>query len=170
MRLKLIAWDGESGAVTVGKVYTFHSPEWFKDDVNDERDKGDHREGTVWQEVDEAEEFNDSTIASTFGPLEGTEKGVKLDSGKGEFSLLLRGCANAVSKVVDVLTFGAKKYTRDGWQTVDDAERRYTDALYRHMNAIHKGEHLDPESGLSHRAHVATNAMFLLELENDKKD
>ena len=170
MRLKLIEWDGESSDITIGRVYTFDKHGLFRDDANDARAKGDHRYGTVWQKVPEAPEIDDSTVASTFGPLEGTEKGVKLDTGKGEFSLLLSGCANALSKVVDVLTFGAKKYTRNGWQTVDDAERRYTDALYRHMNAIHKGEHLDPESGLSHRAHVATNAMFLLELENDKKD
>jgi hypothetical protein len=106
-------------------------------------------------------------IETTFAPLEGTEAGVKLDQGKTEMSLLMQGCANAVQEVAAVLTFGAKKYTRNGWQTVDDAERRYTDALYRHMNAIHRGEKIDPESGLSHRAHVACNAMFLLELFDD---
>jgi hypothetical protein len=106
-------------------------------------------------------------IEETFAPLEGTDAGVKLDQGKTEMSLLMQGCANAIQKVAEILTFGAKKYTRNGWQTVDDAERRYTDALYRHMNAIHRGEKIDPESGLSHRAHVACNAMFLLELDND---
>ena len=112
-----------------------------------------------------AAEIDKEFLSSTFGPLDGTGKGVKLDSGKTEFSLLLQGCANAIEKVAEVLTFGAKKYTRNGWQTVD-AERRYTDALYRHMNAIHRGEKIDPESGLSHLAHAACNAMFLLESDN----
>jgi len=107
-------------------------------------------------------------IVETFAPLTGTDKGVKLDMGKVEMSLLMEGCAKAIKKVAEVLTFGAKKYTRNGWQTVDDAERRYTDAMYRHMNAIHQGEKIDPESGLSHRSHVACNAMFLLELDNEE--
>jgi hypothetical protein len=114
--------------------------------------------------------FNDPEeyIVETFAPLTGTAKGVKLDTGKVEMSLLMSGCAKAIKKVAEVLTFGAKKYTRNGWQTVDDAERRYTDAMYRHMNAIHQGEKIDPESGLSHRAHIACNAMFLLELDNEE--
>jgi hypothetical protein len=114
--------------------------------------------------------FNDPEeyIVETFAPLTGTDKGVKLDTGKVEMSLLMSGCAKAIKKVAEVLTFGAKKYTRNGWQTVDDAERRYTDAMYRHMNAIHQGEKIDPESGLSHRAHIACNAMFLLELDNEE--
>ena len=114
------------------------------------------------------QETDKEFIETTFAPLTGTDAGVKLDAGKVEMSLLMEGCAKAIYKVAEILTFGAKKYTRNGWQTVDDAERRYTDALYRHLNAIHRGEKIDPESGLSHRAHVACNALFLLEL--DKED
>ena len=162
LQLKTQSTNTRAGSLTDGKYYEVSSGGRFIDDIGDERH-------TKWHEFypEEQVEFNDSTVASTFGPLDGTDKGVKLDSGKTEFSLLLQGCANAIEKVAEVLTFGAKKYTRNGWQTVDDAERRYTDALYRHMNRIHRGEKLDPESGLSHRSHVACNAMFLLELDND---
>ena len=152
------------GCLTDGKYYEVNSEGEFADDEGNFRNTKNHE---FYPE--EQVEFNDSTVASTFGPLEDTGKGVKFDSGKTELSLLLQGCANAIKKVAEVLTFGAKKYTRNGWQTVDDAERRYTDALYRHMNAIHRGEKLDPESGLSHRAHAACNAMFLLELDEDEE-
>ena len=147
LQLKKQGINTRTGALTDGKYYEVNSEGDFDDNQGNSRNSKYHE---FYPE--EQVEFNDSTIASTFGPLDGTDKGVKLDSGKTEFSLLLQGCANAIEKVAEVLTFGAKKYTRNGWQTVDDAERRYTDALYRHMNAIHRGEKLDPESGLSHRS------------------
>ncbi len=37
--------------------------------------------------------------------------------------------------IAEVLTFGAKKYSRDNWKKVDDLENRYMDALLRHLNA-----------------------------------
>ena len=171
LKLKKQGSHTRDGALTDGKCYWIDVTGDFKDDNGRER-RAIHHEFYLEEYFKFSDqplfvEYNDSTVASTFGPLEDTGKGVKFDSGKTELSLLLQGCANAIEKVAEVLTFGAKKYTRNGWQTVDDAERRYTDALYRHMNAIHRGEKLDPESGLSHRSHVACNAMFLLELDND---
>ena len=170
LKLKKQGSHTRDGALTDGKCYWIDVTGDFKDD-NGRLRRAIHHEFYLEEYFKFSDqplfvEYNDSTVASTFGPLEDTGKGVKFDSGKTELSLLLQGCANAIEKVAEVLTFGAKKYTRNGWQTVDDAERRYTDALYRHMNAIHRGEELDPESGLSHRAHAACNAMFLLELDN----
>ena len=90
--------------------------------------------------------------------------GLKFDSGKPRWSLLMKGCAKALRGVVNVLTFGAKKYSEDSWRGVANGQERYRDALYRHLNAIEGGEVIDPESGESHWSHVATNALFLEEL------
>lgn len=95
--------------------------------------------------------------------------GLKYDGGKPRWSLLMRGCANALQAAVRVLTFGAQKYADDSWQGVQNGQQRYRDALYRHMNAIERGELVDDESGESHWAHVATNALFLYELHKDQK-
>lgn len=90
--------------------------------------------------------------------------GAKQDGGKVRFELVLRGFALALLAVAKVATFGARKYTPDGWASVEDAEQRYTDALYRHLNAHHRSELLDPDSGLPHLAHAAWNALAVLEL------
>ena len=39
---------------------------------------------------------------------------------------------------------------------------RVHDALMRHLRAHWDGESIDPETGLPHMAHAATNALFLL--------
>lgn len=113
-------------------------------------------------DVDSCDECRRST-RTKIGAVaaEGTAPGVKLDTGKPRWDLLpwraLRG-------VVDVLTFGAKKYCDNGWQSVPGGRSRYTAALLRHLAAHEQGEVLDPDSGLPHLAHVATNALFLLHL------
>lgn len=93
-------------------------------------------------------------------------QGFKADGGKPDWFLLMsaEGCARALASVVRVLTFGAKKYAAFSWRKVDNAKHRYESALYRHLNALHTGETHDAESGESHWAHVATNALFLAEL------
>lgn len=93
-------------------------------------------------------------------------EGVKHDDGKRQYGLLLGDMWEEVGQMVDVLTYGAKKYQPRGWQDVE--AKRYVDALYRHLSAVHGGEKLDKESGLPHLAHVAVNAMFLLWDDNNK--
>lgn len=100
----------------------------------------------------------------------------KADSGKPRWSLLVRGAPRALEAVVRVLTFavrpvqeGGKGYVPHSWQRVPNGRERYEDALLRHLSAIHRGEESDPESGESHWAHVATNALFLAELHADPK-
>ena len=84
--------------------------------------------------------------------------------------LLLRGhvfagFARALERVADVGTFGANKYTDNGWESVPHGRARYTDALYRHLLAEGRGETNDSESGLEHAAHTAWNALARLELQ-----
>lgn len=74
-----------------------------------------------------------------------------------------------IEGVGEVLTFGADKYGPNNWQKVEDAEDRYYAATLRHLLAWRHGEAKDPESGLSHLKHVATNIMFLLHFEMEDK-
>lgn len=88
--------------------------------------------------------------------------GRKDDQGKPDMSLVP---LDAVLEVAKVLTFGAAKYEPNSWQRVPDAKRRYLAALLRHLTDYQSGETADPESGLLHLAHAATNALFLVWLE-----
>jgi len=93
-------------------------------------------------------------------------KGMKFDSEKPMFDLLVPEFIEGVAKV---MTLGAQKYAPNNWKYVENAESRYLAALYRHLNAYHKGEKIDSESGLSHLAHIACNAMFLFWFDIQKK-
>ena len=68
---------------------------------------------------------------------------------------------SSVYAVAEVMTFGAKKYSPNGWKSVPDAVNRYTAAMLRHMTAIQDGEEIDEDSGLPHADHIACNALFL---------
>jgi len=99
---------------------------------------------------------------------EAEKAGLKFDGGKLRFDLYpidaYKGCTQ-------VLTFGAKKYTPNGWRSVPDAKNRYYAALIRHLNAQKeyvdnggKGLSLDDESGLPHLDHAQCCLVFLREL------
>lgn len=88
--------------------------------------------------------------------------GAKLDAGKPDLSLLLM-FGRALSAVGAVGTFGAKKYSRGGWQQVPDGINRYTAAMLRHVFKSFV-ERIDPDSGLPHWAHAAWNALAVCEL------
>ena len=81
----------------------------------------------------------------------------KHDADKPRFDLLL---PKFLGEMAQVLTLGARKYGDENWKACD-SPKRYLAALYRHLNAYHQGEGVDEESGVSHLAHVAVNAMFL---------
>lgn len=89
-------------------------------------------------------------------------EGVKFDNDKPQWSLLP---FKALKEVVDVLTYGAKKYAPDNWKKVPDARRRYIDAGFRHLTAYASGEKLDSETGKSHLAHAMCCLLYLLAFE-----
>ena len=91
--------------------------------------------------------------------------GPKYDEGKLQYSLIPPIATKALA---EVLTFGASKYAPNSWQKVPDAERRYLDALIRHLEAYRSGEELDSESNLSHLSHLLCNASFLLYFQNER--
>ena len=88
--------------------------------------------------------------------------GVKYDTGKLRWSLVPW---EAMTVVVWVLQHGAEKYGDDNWKRVDNAKTRYWDALMRHAVLYQQGEKIDPDTGLSHMASIASNALFLLWFE-----
>ena len=89
--------------------------------------------------------------------------GIKHDSDK-----VLMGCIPPTAEVLlgMVLTYGAKKYSRENWRLIDNLEERYMDACLRHINLHRRGEEVDPESGLPHLGHAAACLMFLLEVSD----
>lgn len=96
-------------------------------------------------------------------------KGMKFDGGKPRFDLLEFGCPDALLGVVKVMTWAieVKGYEPHSWQGVKDAYTRYTAAIRRHQNAKARGETHDQESGFPHDWHIATNALFLAQLQHN---
>lgn len=91
------------------------------------------------------------------------KKGVKHDQGKPALRLVLQSMPRAILAIGEVASYGAAKYTEDGWETVPNGLKRYTDAMFRHL--VSEGiEDKDAESGLLHAAHAAWNALARLEL------
>jgi hypothetical protein len=90
------------------------------------------------------------------------ETGIKFDTGKPEYGLIP---PNALEEIAKVLTYGAQKYSRDNWKQVPDKERRYFDAMQRHIWAHKRGEVNDPETGMNHLAHAACCILYLAEFD-----
>ena len=125
---------------------------------------GEHKSGFLFSRDGLAKESGtDKTLFESRNTSD-TEKSyfeMKNDNGKSRMDLLP---FDALKGVSDVLTFGANKYTPNGWKDVPDAGPRYEAALLRHFAAIKTGEHNDPETGPPHIYHVACNALFLASL------
>ena len=94
-------------------------------------------------------------------------EGVKYDQDKPDWSLLP---LEPIEDVVDVLTFGAKKYSPDNWKKVPDLHNRYFAAAMRHLVAWKNGEILDPESGKPHLAHAQCCLVFLAWFDKQHPD
>ena len=103
---------------------------------------------------------------------DGSKSDGKADVGKVRTSLLQVQFGDELMDIAKVLTFGANKYPAppkdDSWRHVPNGMVRYTDALYRHLNAfLVDGESNDAESGLPHLAHAMCNLLFIRQLCND---
>lgn len=92
------------------------------------------------------------------------QPGAKLDAGKNRLGLVIFGFSRALQEVGRVGTYGANKYTDNGWVDVSNGEQRYTDAMLRHLLREATGEEFDPDTGLLHAAHAAWNALARLDL------
>ena len=107
-------------------------------------------------------------IATSEGDIPQHEPGAKLDKGKPKVGLVFASFPDAISLVADVSQFGAEKYSLFGWEHVPNAIDRYWDALGRHVLKCSKGVIVkdfskDAESGINELAHVAWNALAVLQ-------
>lgn len=97
-----------------------------------------------------------------------TTIGMKFDDGKTRLELIPTELIEGVGRV---LTFGAQKYEAENWRNFTEADfPRLVGASMRHMEKYRRGEVFDPESGLPHLAHLATNLGFLLALDKRNRD
>ena len=94
-------------------------------------------------------------------------KGTKHDGEKPDYSLL---SFHALDELVKVLTYGAKKYSRDNWKAVPDFHHRYLAAALRHIGAHARGEERDPETGYLHLSHAVASLMFIVEDKHTNGD
>lgn len=84
--------------------------------------------------------------------------GHKADGDKTRWDLIPSDALEAVARV---LTKGAAKYAERNWERGMAWHRPFR-AIMNHSWYWWRGEDLDPESGESHMAHVACDALFLL--------
>lgn len=116
--------------------------------------------------------------------------GRKDDGGKLDVTLFFNDLPHAIEGVTEVLQWAITKkqlvpYGRGSWQQVSDFQRRYQSAQLRHeLNRAksfkadlgHAGtsadgkEPTDAETGLLELAHIATDAMFRLEMALRKRN
>lgn len=94
------------------------------------------------------------------------EAGQKLDTAKPPMDLLDR---HALEQIAKVLAFGAQKYSAHNWRGGIRYSRLIAAAM-RHLTAYNDGENTDPETGLSHLAHLGCCVMFLLWMEKHRSD
>lgn len=85
----------------------------------------------------------------------------KADSGKAPWHLLPY---DAVGGIVQILAFGAGKYSERNWEQGMDWSRCFA-ALQRHLVAWWNREGADPETGKSHLWHAGCCLLFLIAYE-----
>ena len=100
--------------------------------------------------------------------------GRKDDSAKLDMTLVIDDLPHALEAVAEVLQWAVTKkqptpYERGSWQNVPDFQRRYRAAMTRHMlnaakSRIEGNAETDAETGLLELAHIATGALFQLEM------
>ena len=93
------------------------------------------------------------------------DQALRFSEGKHRLSLVQLAFLRSMIKVME---FGCRKYSRDNWKKSaggpdhDDFVRDRADSLWRHYeHRFLEGEVTDKESGESHMAAVAVNAMFI---------
>lgn len=93
---------------------------------------------------------------------------IKHDNGKPKIVKgLLQFFPLACGEVAKCSEFGGTKYSWEGWSEVENGIERYSEAMARHLS---EGGGIDEESGLLSAAHVAWNAMAVLELRLREKE
>lgn len=93
-------------------------------------------------------------------------KGDRYNEEKLKWSLLPY---EALKPVIEVLMYGAKKYSAWNWRK-GLSWTETSESLLRHVYSFLNNEDYDDESKLSHVGHIATNAIFLCYMFLFRKD
>ena len=114
------------------------------------------------------------SYAITLDYSRSASSGRKDDSAKLDMTLVIDDLPHALEAVAEVMQWAITKkkpqpYERGSWQNVTDFQRRYRAAMIRHtLNAaksrIAGAAETDAETGLLELAHIATGALFQLEM------
>lgn len=96
------------------------------------------------------------TIESSQAEKEASPVGLRFNEGKVRWDLI---DPTAVEGVAAVLAFGCKKYTAENWRK-GLSWKSTLRSLESHLQALKRGEDIDPESGLPHIDHLGCNWMF----------
>lgn len=92
-------------------------------------------------------------------------EGKKYDTGKPLVGTLCDVFPRSLLMLGKVIEFGTHKYPDpNNWKKVDGAFRRYQDSMMRHYIKFKCGKDFDSETKLPHLAHLAWNALAILEL------
>lgn len=111
-----------------------------------------------------SKEKNEKLSKDSGGQAE-LDQGLRYNSGKNRLDLIPCSLIDGVGRV---LTFGAQKYAPDNWRKFNQQQvRECIGSAMRHIEQYRQGNWLDPESGLPHLAHAATNLGFILELHKE---
>ncbi len=104
-------------------------------------------------------------VIDSHSPSDGV---VKDDAGKTRYELLPW---ESLKQVADVFGYGAEKYFDNSWRTQDKATYNRTfGSVMRHLTQWQMGEDKDPESGLNHLAHAASQLLILMFVEQHYPD
>lgn len=95
-------------------------------------------------------------INSTQEIKEASPVGLRFNEGKVRWDLI---DPTAVEGVAKVLAFGTEKYTAENWRK-GLSWKSTLRSLESHLQALKRGEDIDPESGLPHIDHLGCNWMF----------
>lgn len=111
--------------------------------------------------TEEYKEIFGEPVAKPLETIDGMVAATKHDTGKTDWSLLPW---DAVEEIIKVLQFGAGKYSPWNWAENGGFKfNRLFNSSMRHFVAwFWRREDLDPETGISHMAHLGCNVLFLL--------
>lgn len=109
--------------------------------------------------------LRDNTSESKSYDLTDDGTGKKYDNGKPMAGTLTDVFSRALMAVGACIEYGTHKYPNPkNWQLVDNGIKRYRDAMVRHLLKYNAGIDKDEETKLPHLAHMAWNALAILEL------
>lgn len=120
----------------------------------------------LMQDFDQSQKSRNSVAKKEEANMDKPDQQAKADQGKPCPSWVP---VALIEGVMAVREYGNQKYhDPDNWKQVEP--ERYHQAMLRNILAAWNDPYkIDPESGLPHIAHVATNIAFLLEMKEEKK-